>query len=175
MQKKRFQKKGAIELSMTTIIVIIIGITLLSLGLLWVRSTFTNINRISQGAFEKADGAISDIFKEVDKTLSITPPSIELQQNGLQTVQFIVTDFEEIALTVKAKVTSSDKTLDCLFADTLKTESKEYKLESGKQVNLKLIVQEKGGNLGVKVCNVEVPTIKGDNSESLVINVVKSQ
>ena len=30
-------KKGAIELSMTTIIVIVIGITLLTLGLTWVR------------------------------------------------------------------------------------------------------------------------------------------
>ena len=29
-------KKGAIELSMTTIIVVVIGITLLSLGLMWV-------------------------------------------------------------------------------------------------------------------------------------------
>src|SRR3989338_7889465 len=33
-------KKGAIELSMTTIIVIVIGVVLLSLGLVWVRGTF---------------------------------------------------------------------------------------------------------------------------------------
>ncbi len=175
MRKKSFQKKGAIELSMTTIIVIILGITLLSLGLIWVRGTFKNINRLSQGAFEKADGAISDIFKEVDKTVYVSPPSIELEQESSQIVQFIVTDFEETTLNVKARVTSSDKTLECLFADTLKTESKEYPLQSGKQVDIKLIVKDKGGALGVKVCNIDVPTIKGDNSESLVVTVVKNQ
>ena len=58
MQKKSFQKKGAIELSMTTIIVIILGITLLSLGLIWVKGTFGDITRLSRSAFEQADGDI---------------------------------------------------------------------------------------------------------------------
>ena len=56
MRKKSFSKKGAIELSMTTIIVIIMGITLLSLGLIWIRGTFSEITGLSKGAFEKAEG-----------------------------------------------------------------------------------------------------------------------
>ncbi len=76
MFKKNFGKRGAIELSMTTIIVIIIGITLLSLGLIWVRGTFKNVTDLSEQSFEQAEGAISDIFKEVSKTIFVSPPSI---------------------------------------------------------------------------------------------------
>ena len=77
MFKKNFGKRGAIELSMTTIIVIIIGITLLSLGLIWVRGTFKNVTDLSEQSFEQAEGAISDIFKEVSKTIFVSPPSIK--------------------------------------------------------------------------------------------------
>ena len=175
MEKKSFQKKGAIELSITTIIVIILGVTLLSLGLIWIRSTFRNIGDISESAFQKADGAISDILENVDETIVVSPPSIKLEQNAVETVQFIVTNREETPQNVKATVQSSDKFVQCSFADTLKTTSKEYKLESGKQVKIKVIVQEKGGPLGLKVCNLEVPTITGDSSDSLIVEIVSKQ
>ncbi|MFA5176490.1 MAG: hypothetical protein WC413_04515 [Candidatus Nanoarchaeia archaeon] len=51
-------KKGAIELSMTTIIVIILGVTLLSLGLMFIRGMFDKINDITKQTFESADEQI---------------------------------------------------------------------------------------------------------------------
>src|SRR3989338_5258429 len=125
MQKKRLNKRAAIELSMTTIVVIILGITLLSLGLLWVRGTFKDITRLSDDAFRQADGAISDIFEEVDKAVYVSPPSIDLE------------------------------------------------LESGKTVEIKVIVEDRDSSLGIKGCNFEVPAIKNANSDSLVVTVVK--
>ncbi len=175
MNKKGFGKKGSIELSMTTIIVIIIGITLLSLGLIWVRGTFSKVTDLSEGAFEKAEGAISDIFEEVDKPVYVSPPSLSLEQETSEIAQFIITNFEQEPIKVSAFVKSSDPTLECLFADTLQTQSKEYSLNSGKQVKIKLIVEEKGGALGTKVCNLEVPSMKESNTESLIIEVVKKQ
>lgn len=175
MKKKSFNKKAAIELSMTTIIVIIIGITLLSLGLIWVRGTFKNINRLSDDAFKQADGSISDIFEEIDKPIYVSPPSLNLEQDSLQRAKFVITNFEQEQIKVKANVKSSDQKISCLFADTLKTESKDYTLDSGKAVELKLIVEEKGGSLGTKVCNLEVPSLKNANTESLIITVVKNQ
>lgn len=53
------KKRGAIELSMTTIIVIVIGVTLLSLGLVWVRSTFSNIKGLTDDAFQTAKEEIT--------------------------------------------------------------------------------------------------------------------
>ncbi|MBI2671963.1 hypothetical protein HYX16_03445 [Candidatus Woesearchaeota archaeon] len=172
MQTKKVNKKGAIELSMTTIIVIIIGITLLSLGLFWVRGTFRNIVGLSEEAFSQAEGAISDIFEEVDSPVFISPPSIEIEQGSSRTVSLKITNFEDKELNTKAKVESSDKLVECSFADTLKAESKPYILKSGQQVEIKLLVRERNGALGTKVCNVEVSSINGDNTESLIIEVV---
>ncbi len=60
MQTKKVSKKGAIELSMTTIIVIVIGVVLLSLGLMWVRGLFEKITILTTGAFEQADQEIRE-------------------------------------------------------------------------------------------------------------------
>ena len=170
-----FQKKGAIELSITTIIVIILGITLLSLGLIWIRNTFINIGGVSEKEFQKAEGVISDILENVGETLSVSPSSIRIQQGGIDNIKFLVTNFQETPLTVKANVKSSDKYIQCFFDDTLKTTSDEYKIASGQQLKLKLIVKENGGPLGLKVCNLEVPTLPGDNKDSLIIEVIPKQ
>ncbi|MEK6936889.1 MAG: hypothetical protein AABW58_02355 [Nanoarchaeota archaeon] len=175
MQKKSLSKKAAIELSMTTIIVIIIGITLLSLGLLWVRGTFKDITRLSGDAFKQADGAISDIFEEVDRAVYVSPPSVDLEQGSAKTAQFRITNFEQEQLKAKATVQSSDGKISCLFADTFKAESKEYTLESGKTVEIKVIVEDKGSSLGIKGCNFDVPSVKNSNSDSLIVAVVKKQ
>ncbi len=175
MQKKRLDKKAAIELSMTTIIVIIIGITLLSLGLIWVRGTFKDITRLSGDAFKQADGAISDIFEEVDKAVYVSPPSVDLEQNSAKTAQFRITNFEQEQIKAKVRVESSDEKISCIFADTFKAESKEYTLGSGKTVEIKVIVEDKGSSLGIKGCNFEVPSIKNANTDSLVVSVVKKQ
>ena len=61
---KNKNKKGAIELSMTTIIVIIIGITLLSLGLMWIKGVFEDIGSITDQAFINADKEIKERMGE---------------------------------------------------------------------------------------------------------------
>ncbi|MBT4630627.1 hypothetical protein HOC06_00165, partial [Candidatus Woesearchaeota archaeon] len=54
-------KKGAIEMSMTTIIVVVIGITLLSLGLVWVKTIFDNLQGTTVDAFDQVDAAIGEL------------------------------------------------------------------------------------------------------------------
>jgi len=51
-------KKGAIELSMNTIIIIVMGVVLLSLGLMFVRGIFSQVEGLSKSAFETADAEI---------------------------------------------------------------------------------------------------------------------
>ena len=68
-------KKGAIELSMTTIIVVVIGVTLLSLGLFWVRGMFENLEGISGDAFDHARDAIDQIG-QANEPLTISPSQI---------------------------------------------------------------------------------------------------
>ena len=64
-------KKGAIEFSMTTIMVIIIGVAVLALGLTWIRGTFTQVGTITESALENAE----TIFGEVGFTGRIGAPA----------------------------------------------------------------------------------------------------
>lgn len=55
-------KKGAIELSMSTIVVVVIAIILLSLGIVFVKNMMGRISGTSESAFEEADRAIQDLM-----------------------------------------------------------------------------------------------------------------
>jgi len=55
-------KKGAIELSMNTIVVVVIAIVLLSLGLVFVRKIMGEITETSGSAFEAADQEIQELM-----------------------------------------------------------------------------------------------------------------
>src|SRR3989344_1913686 len=59
--KKEIGKKAAIELSMTTIIVIILSVVLLGLGLVFIKNIFDmGLNPITEQAFANVDKAIRD-------------------------------------------------------------------------------------------------------------------
>ena len=60
-------KKGAIELSMTTIIVIVLGVTLLILGLVFVRNIFGKTDQLALQAFEQAEKEIQQRMGSTDK------------------------------------------------------------------------------------------------------------
>lgn len=158
---------------MSTIIVVIIGIVLLSLGLMWIRGVMKDITGTSKKAFESIDAEIERVYSDVTGLLTIRPAEITLKKNGDQIVNVIIANFENEPITVKAVASSSDTMLECIFADSVDTMSKEYTIESGEQINIKLIVDEKGGSLGIKVCNVEIPEITGDNTDSLIVEVEK--
>lgn len=177
MEKRRWinlkNKRGAIELSMSTIIIIIIGITLLSLGLMWVKGTFSKITETSERAFEQTDAVIEELYGDVDKLLNVRPGSIDLKRLEQDTVKVIIANFGIEDLSFSVEVESMDDYIECIFADTLKTSTKKYTIKSGEQVQIKLLVKENGGSLGTKVCNLVVPEATGDNQDSLIINVKK--
>jgi len=171
-------KKGAVELSMSTIIIIILGVTLLSLGLLWVRGTFSKITDISKSSFEQADAAISEIFQDVDSPLVISPPQISIPQGGADQVNVLITNEQADDAQFVAKVKSLDPgVLECSFADTKTGTSKTYSLPSGRQAKFGLIVDVKPeGKIGkLLVCDVEVTGLTGDTSEQLSVIVSKEK
>jgi len=75
----KLNKKAAIELSMQTIVVIVIGVTILSLGLLWVQNTFRDVGDISDEAFQNAQEVLSSDSEFGGRTSSAT--SIRLEKN----------------------------------------------------------------------------------------------
>lgn len=167
-------KKGAIELSMTTIIVIIIGVTLLSLSLVWIRGVIQKVTQISETAFETAEGEIGKI-SGVDQLLTLSPNNIELAQKSSKAVDVIVANFEDTPISVGAKVESGDPQLGCKFADKpdRSDQSKNYNLGSGKQVKIRLIASDKGAGLGINHCVITI-TGRGvdETTETLIINII---
>ncbi len=96
MKKRRAQqKKGAIELSITTIIVIVLGITLLSLGLVFIRGLFGKISGLTEQAFGAAQ---SEIEREMapDQKFYVGGITIDVKSGKSTTVNAGVQNFGDI-------------------------------------------------------------------------------
>lgn len=65
-------KKGALELSVNTIVIIVIGVALLSLGLIFVRQTFGGLNDMSKAIFGTANTEIVKLHSGAKLTVPTT-------------------------------------------------------------------------------------------------------
>jgi len=74
-------KRGALELSMTTIIIIVVGVVILSLGLMFVRGIFSKVETLSGGAFEEAENVLNEIATHDQE---VTLPSQVIVKQGEQ-------------------------------------------------------------------------------------------
>jgi hypothetical protein len=74
MMKKRFvrSKKGAMEMSVNTIVVIVIGVTLLVLGLAFVKNMFERFGGQADVIFGNVENQLSDIATH-DQKLTVQP------------------------------------------------------------------------------------------------------
>ena len=61
------RKKGALELSMNTIVIVVIGVTLLVLGLGFVTGIFGNLESLTQNVFGEAENSINQIATHNEK------------------------------------------------------------------------------------------------------------
>lgn len=167
-------KKGALELSMSTIIIVVIGVTLLILGLTFVKGIFGKISGISEETFDKARELLVGL-EDVNELLTISPSQTEIEQDGDDAIKVIIANFGEKDITIKAETTSPDDKIDCAFADTLTSTSEQYILISGSQKSLALLIKDEKGPLRITSCNViiEGAPMGEDNQQSVVIKVIK--
>ena len=75
-------KKGAIELSIGTIIIVVLGMTMLIFGLILIKNIFTGSTEAVKSINREVIKNINNIFTDPDKKLAIYPSSgaIELKQ-----------------------------------------------------------------------------------------------
>ena len=81
-------KKGALELSMNTIIIIVIGVVLLSLGLVFVRGIFSQTTDLSDKVFADANRQLDSLGGRASNSLVISPETIRIEAG--KTSGFIV-------------------------------------------------------------------------------------
>ena len=175
-------KKGAIELSMTTIIVIVLGVTLLILGFAFIKGIFANLEGISGTTFEKAETLLGGL-ENVDNFLTVSPTQINIEQGKDDVVKVIVANQENnrASMSVALTAVSTDEDLDCiLFHETASEDGRSTStksISSGQQVSYSLIIKDKGGDLRSSGCNIGATVTDGktpaDSSRQVFVRVVK--
>ena len=88
----KMKKKVAIELSMTTIIVIVIGVTLLILGLTWVRGLFEKVSSLTEESFRAAEKLIQEQMGS-DEKFYISGLTFDVEGGKSETVYTGVQNF----------------------------------------------------------------------------------
>ena len=171
-------KKGAIEMSMTTIIVIVLGVTLLILGLTFVRTIFTKITAISSNTFDQAQDLLDQV-DQVNEFLTINPEIKDIESGADGVIKVTIANFEESSIEVTAKALTQDPNLDCGFLTEGKVSEAAgpYMIKSGGQKGLALVIKDDGqGSLRTTGCSI---TIEGapegeDNKGDIVIHIIKT-
>ena len=85
-----FKKRGAVELSITTIVVIVIGVILLVLALGWVQGIFSKVTSLTDQAFRTGDKIIQEQMSSNAKffvsgtTFEVEPGKLVYIYTGIQ-------------------------------------------------------------------------------------------
>lgn len=192
-------KKGAIELSITTIVVVVIGITLLALGLAWVSGIFEKLRGTTASAFEKVDAEVSEILggSGVTRPLTVSPSRITLNKGKVNTAKITIANivpgaltFDDAYVAVTSQATgnvagaSATNKVFCEFADGYisgstpdRTRTDIYDVASNIQYSILVYIREVNAPVGVYQCNFvlngakDIPT--GWPPEILTVDVTR--
>lgn len=81
------KKRGALELSVNTIVIIVIGVALLSLGLVFIKNMFGGMDKISDDIFGTANTEISKLHTGARLTV---PTKVDVKQGSVVNIKAFV-------------------------------------------------------------------------------------
>jgi hypothetical protein len=129
------KKKGALELSMTTIIVVVIGITLLTLGLTFVRNIFSGIGESTAGVQEMSKKELSKLFEGDIEGIYLQKAQVSVKKGKTTTVPVILgnPDSDDINSYYELKFNEAnpDTSVDKWFTHRATSSSNALKITSG--------------------------------------------
>ena len=170
-------KRGAIQLSMSTIIVVILGVILLILGLAFVRGIFAKTDILTDNAFDEAEKSLKNMGK-ITQTLTVSPSTMALDQGTSKGGAVVVKNMDTITHQYQIKVTIPDKTktnsnIDCLIGETESYQTDIFSLESGKERDFTLVIGDKAESpLDTFTCVVHIFEDNAEiDSEAVLINI----
>lgn len=127
--KRALGKKGAIELSMNTIIIVVIGITILTLGLRWIYGIFGGLTDQSTQIEQISQDQINELFGSQSATIIKLPASIiNVQKGRTNNAQVFIRNIYSTSQTFKYTVTIDEGTIPTGSVNWYKNE---VKLASG--------------------------------------------
>ena len=111
-------KKGALELSVNTIVVIVIGVTILTLGLVFVRGILTKTTDLSDKAFEDANRQLDSLGGTVTEFVTVAPETVRVKAGDTTGLSVLIKNVETGTYSgVRAKLQSYDQNVKCEFLD----------------------------------------------------------
>tara|TARA_Y100000310_G_scaffold69734_1_gene65290 strand:+ start:303 stop:863 length:561 start_codon:yes stop_codon:yes gene_type:complete len=115
------QKKGALELSIGTIVIIVIAITMLILGIVFVRSIMCSGIQISEDLSVGVRNEVKSLFgadKYGVKCMGEGGKEVKLGTGGRRTIVCIIKEDESTTYNIKAVIDESLKEVTTKVADT---------------------------------------------------------
>jgi len=125
-------KKGALELSMNTIVIIVIGVVILSLGLMFVRGMFSQLTAQTDIIFGESENALNELASHDDKLTVQSRVTVKQGEQQIFKIWAVNMDNTPGLFTVNV-VPSGDNTFT---PDHIKVEfaNPEQNLETGQEV-----------------------------------------
>jgi len=125
---KMVNKRGAMELSINTIIIIVIGVALLSFGLIFLGTIKDKVFGLTENAFGEADTALTDL-NQIDSKLSVVS-SVSVKKGETTNFKISVGNEKQTKANFVVKVTPASGNL---AGERLKIEipRSQFDIESG--------------------------------------------
>ncbi|MFH1972709.1 MAG: hypothetical protein ABIJ18_04500 [archaeon] len=171
-------KKGAIELSMTTIIIIILGVILLVFGIGFITNIMTGASGIADKAIEGGQQQVINILGSTKDPLTLYSTNLDLEQGGYTYVGVVILNDQGNTGEYKLETvmtSSDDNDLDCYIAE-VRDLSEEFSLASGRDSSRTIVIEDAGNTaLGLYGCTVKLTRNSEEIAkESILVNVVES-
>lgn len=151
--------KGALELSMNTIIIIVIGVVLLSLGLMFVRGIFSQTTDLSDKVFANADKELDSLGGSVSSELIASPRIVRLKAGQTSGFVVLVTNLESgktySGLKGNLRTRPEGQGVVCEFTDGTK-QINIRDLIPGAEDRIQVVVRSQKGSIGTKHCIFEL-------------------
>ena len=143
--KKSLGKKGAIELSMNTIIIVVIGITILTLGLRWIYGIFDDLTGTTGKVKMYSEEQITQLFGGSDKAVNILVTIVSVQQGKEYNLRVMMRNILPASHAFKYTVALEEGTAP---VNSVRWYKKDIKLNSGEGFEDIITFNTKGYALG---------------------------
>ena len=155
--KKEKNKKGALELSVNTIIIIVIGVTLLVLGLQFVRKSIGQSIDLSDKAFQDANKQLDALGSDLSEFVTIAPETVRLNAGEIRGFVVLIKNVEQKTYSgITANVKTSDDGIShkvkCEFLDGKATKNIRSPLSTGANERLNIRVKTEKSSIGAYGC-----------------------
>jgi len=149
-------KKGAMELSINTIVVIVIGVTMLTLGLVFVRNIVGKSSDLSESAFSKASEELDKLSGSSSEFITLSSENLKIEAGDTSALAVLLKNVEDKTYNgVNGKIETSEegksKGIRCEFIDG-KTTKSIGKMPPGKENRIRINVKTEKGSIGTYGC-----------------------